>query len=513
MPGFRWKMGDYVGGDKAVHQAYKPWLVLRMDEPENDHALGEISVQPRDTSDIVISGLGFRPTALFLISYRPQLANGGSDSAFGDRGGGMTFGVAGHALVGPEWDSEATYSAGDVVRHESKRYIAVGGGSITSEPPSADWSYLPVTQFTGSSRIRHAFEPKYSYWNEDCCFRVVHDFGATEILKLAADFDDDGFTLAQTVNLYDQANPIAWLAMSGDIVVDVMTTGDTFLPFNGDPQGAMFLSTKHAPGETFRTGKWDHMQGFASVGGAQAAIWGGGRNDNWDWTTERWEDDRAIVLCDAADGASFLDASYDVGARVIDWTSGLTLDYPVYGNEQYRVGYVLFGQPADHGVLETNWETRQGGAQNDFPDEDANFEQTSVRPDIIFMAATNYNFSATNTNPFDSPRSPGQFNFCGSGGLGWHASPFSDLGYDAYGVHTFGNAVAERGRYANSGTQFLRRYILAGQGCTSQPPAYHQHSVNVIPNPRVVGMNFRSADRRGDNVRGLQSPTDVAYPA
>lgn len=510
MPGFRWKLGDYVGGAQYTHQSYKPYLVLNFDDDdEAGWATGEHLVQPGDTSDIVISGLGFRPTLLVLIGYRPRDANGGRDDSFGQRTGGMTFGVAGHASVGPAWDAGTAYSPGDVVRHEGARYVATSP-STGSEPPSANWSFLAVTEFTGSSRIRTAFEPKYSYWNEDCCFRVVHDFGATEVLKLNAAFDADGFTLSVPVNLYDDPDYVAWLAMSGDFVTGVMTTGDTSLPYDGEATGAMFLSTKHAPGETFRTSKWDHMTGFASVSGAQAAIWGGGRNDNWDWTTERWEDDRAIVLADSADGSFFAGVNYRVGGRVTGWSGGVQLDWPVFDNSEYRVGYVIAGNgvAADMGILETNWDRRQGGPLNDFPDEDANWQPTAIRPDVILMAATNYNFVTGNLDAFDNPRSPGEWWKGGSGGLGWHAAPFSDAGNDAYGVHTFGNSVAELGRYANSGTQYLRRYILAGQGANSQPPAYHQHSVNVIPNPRIVGMNWREADRRGHNIRGLQNVSD-----
>lgn len=512
MPGFRWKMGDYVGGQTAVHQAYKPWLALSLErQPFKQWAIGEHLIQAQDTTDIEISGLGFRPTVLLLIGYRPRNANGGSDAAFGDRSGGMTFGVAGHDTVGPLWDDTATYQPGDVVKHQQVRYVAVSINT-TTEPPSADWTFLPITEFTGSSRIRHAFESNDSYWNEDCCYRVAHDFGATEILRLEADFDDDGFTLHQVVNLYDESDYVAWFAAQGDFQVGVITTGDTNIAFDGEPKGAIFLSTKHTAGVTYRNGYWDHMTGFASLGGSQAAIWGGAQPTSWAWTTERWEDDRSIVLCDPAEGVSFAGAEYKVGGRVASWNTGsVTLDWPVFDNSQFRVGYVLVDAPADSGVLETNWETRPGGSQNDFPDG-SNWVPTAVRPDVVFMAATNYIFNTSNSNPFDNPRSPGQFQFCGSGGLGWHASPFSDGGFDAYGVHTFGNAVAERGRYANSGTQYMRRYILAGQGCTSNPPAYHQHSVNIIGNPVIAGINYRYAERHAHVKRIHVNPSDRYVP-
>lgn len=544
MPGFRWRMGDYVGGQQAVHQGYKPYLVLKLEHtPVQEWAHGEIQIQARDTSDIVMTGLDFEPDVLILISYRPRNANGGTDSAFGARGGGMTFGVCGKGLTAP-------------------------------------------VQFTGSSRIRHAFEPVRSYFNEDCCFRVAHDFGATEILKLTADLDPDGFTLHQVVNLYDQTDYVAWLAMKGHFLTGVMTTGDTTtygLP--GRPQGGMFLSTKHTSGVTYRSEYWDHMQGFASRSGSQAAIWGGRQPTSWDWTTERWEDDRAIVLCTPAAGSSFAGTSYDVGGLVADWTEeedsvtitrsgstatvthtghGLatgqrvliegadqqqyngvhqitvtgsnTYEYTVvgtpatpatgtiiavigtihwqwspYGNEQYRVGYVITGDPSDMGVLETNWETRPGGSQNDFPDG-SNYVATAIRPDVVLMAATNYLFSWSDTNPFNMPRSPGQFHFGGSGGLGWHAAPFDINGGDAFGVHTYGNAVAERGRFANSGTQYMRNYILAGQGSNSSPPAYHQHSVNLIGNPVIVGTNYRYAERHGQVKRIHTNPSDQYVP-
>lgn len=536
MPGFRWLMGDYVGGDTAVHQAYKPYLCIRRPD---EHAIGEVQIQPRDTTDLVFN-LGWEPDVIVLIGYRPKLANGGADSAFGDRGGGMTMGVLGKGTTG-------------------------------------------VVQFTLSSRIRHAFEPVYSYWNEDCCYRVAHDFAAQEILRLEGTFDANGFTLSQVVNLYDQTDYVAWLAMKGQYVSGVMTTGETILNgLPGYPSGAMFLSSKHAPGVDYRAGYWDHMTGFASESGQQAAIWGGRQPTSWDWTTERWEDDRAIVLCDPAEASSFYGAEYLVGGRVTDWwddtdtvtitrsggtasvshtahgfatgqrvliagaqqgpyngihqitvtglndytysvtgtpatpatgtitatVGGINLDWPVYGNQLYQVGYVITGHDSDQGVLETNWETRPGGAQNAYPDG-SNFQETSIYPDVILMAATNYNFSYSNTDPFDYPRSPGQFGFGGSGGLGWHATPFSRTAVDAFGVHTFGNAVEERGHYANSGTQYKRGYILAGQGSNSNPPAYHQHSVNVIPNPVIVGTNYRYAERHAEVHRIHVNPSDT----
>ena len=532
---FRWRLGDYVGGDTAVHQGYKPFLCLKPDV----YAAGEFQIYARDYSDIVISGLGFEPDVVMLISYRPKYANGGSDSAYGSRGGGMTFGVQG-----------------------------------------AD------AQFTGSSRIRHAFEPNISYWNEDCCFRVAHDFGATEVLKLTCALDSDGFTLTPVVNLYDADDYIAWIAMSFSkkCRVGVMTTGDTLIDsIPGRPQGATFLSTKHTSGVSYRDGYWDHMQGFASYDGNVACIWGGCQPTSWNWTTERWQDDAAIVLCTPASGSSFAGASYDVGGIVSDWwedtdsvsivrsgttatvthtthgfssgtlvlisganeyqyngvqeitvsdpdtytytvtgspatpatgnpkatVGGLDLQWPVYGNQLYRVGYIVVASDPDSkvlaeaGVLETSWETRPGGTYN-IPGTGENLQTTTMlSPEVILMAATNYNFSWSDSDPYNLPRSPDQFGFGGSGGLGWHFAPFSVYGYDAYGVHTFGNAVAEIGHYSNSGTQYMRRWILAGQGSNSNPPAYHQHSVNVVPNPMIPGLNRRWAMRNSHNPRLL----------
>ena len=528
--GFRWKMGDYVGGDTAVHQAYKPWLALDPD----DWAIGEVNIAARDTTDLVFNGLGFEPDVLFLISYRPQNANGGSDSAFGARGGGMSYGAAGRACPG-------------------------------------------IEQWSGSTKIRHAFEENYSGWREDCCLHVLHDNGV-EVLRLVLDsFDADGFTLQQAINLYDQTNYVAWLAMKGRFRVGVMDAGTTELTgIPGTPQAAVFISTKHRTSDgPRRTGYWHHMQGFATPS-AQASIWGGGKPTSWNWTTERWHDEDAIIMCTSASSSFFAGATLDQRAQVTAWNadqdtvtitrSGTTatvahtghgfssgqcieisgalqtpyngaheitvtglneytytvsgsptspatgdikatvgsvdLQWYLFDNEPWRIGYVLSGDAADSGVLETNWETRQGGAQNDFSDN-SNWVPTAIQPRVVLMQATNYNFSWSNSDPFDSPRAPETFGFGGSGGLGWHAQPFSDLGYDAYGVHTFGNAVAERGHYSNSGTQYMRRYILAGQGSNSNPPAYHQHSVNIIPNPRIVGMNWRYAERHISATRAL----------
>lgn len=527
--GFRWKMGDYVGGDKYVHQAYKPWLALDPD----DWAIGEFQVQPRDTSNRVFTGLGFEPNVLFLISYRPQNANGTSDNAFGARGGGMSYGVAGGC-------------------------------------PS-------ISQWSGSTKIRHAFESKHSGWREDCALHVLHKNGV-EVLRLVLDsFDADGFTLQQAINLYDQTDYVAWLAMKGRFKVGVMDANTTQIDgIPGTPRAAVFISTKHTAAHgVLRTGVWNHMQGFATPVG-EAAIWGGGRNDNWDWTTERWHDDASIFICTSASGSFFAGVTQDQVARIAAWTaaestvtitrSGTTaivahtahgfssgqcleisgadqssyngafeitvtgldeytytlpgtpttpatgdikatigsvdIQWDEYDGQPYRIGYVLSGDFSDSGIIETNWETRQGGSQNDFSDN-SNWVPTTIRPRVVLMMATNYNFVTGDNDPFNAPREALEWWKGGSGGLGWHAQPFSDAGNDAYGVHTFGNAVAELGRYANSGTQYLRRYILAGQGANSQPPAYHQHSINIIPNPRQPGLNWRYSDRHLTSARLL----------
>lgn len=535
-------MGDYAGGSTAVHQSYKPFLILK--NPD-EHAIGEILIQPRDTTDIVVN-LGWEPDVVVFISFRPRNAGGGTDSQFGQRAGGMSVGV-------------------------------IGKGATS------------VVQFALSSIIRTAFISPSSRWFEDRCFSVVHFASAAylEVLRLDGTLDASGFTLSQTVNLYDQADYVAWIAMKGQFVTGIMTTGDTTansLP--GHARGAMFLSSKHIAGVNTRGESWDHMTGFAAEIGGQAAIWGGRRETVWDWTTERWENDRCIVLCTPASGSGFVGASYDVGGRVIDWwddtdtvtitrsgstatvshtghgfatgqrvliagatqgayngvhqitvtgansytyavsgspatpatgtitatVGGVTFDWPVYGNQLYRVGYVITGNESEEGVLETNWETRPGGSQNSPAGSGTNYQTTSIRPDVILMAGTNYNFGWQDADPFNWPRSPGQFGFGGSGGLGWHATPFSDGDVDSYGVHTFGNAVAELGHYANAGTQYTRRYIMAGQGANSNPPAYHQHSVNVLPNPVIVGLNYRYAERHAHVKRIHINPSDQFEP-
>lgn len=461
--GFRWLMCHYTGGSTAVHQAYKTYMILQPD----DWAMGEITVQPRDTTQLNIMGLGFEPDVLILISYRPKLANGTTDSSFGARGGGYTFGAA-------------------------------------------DAS----TQFTGSARFRHAFEPVWAQWRENACFAVVHD--GFEALRLELDsFTADGFKLNQIVNLYDQTDPIAWLALKGNFKVGIMDAGTTSIGgYTGTPQGAVFFSIKKLQTQAgaLQSTFWDFMQGFASPSG-QNCIWGGRRTNNWDYTTERWSDTKSILLCQAAiSGPGHIGASVDVEAGVTSWHSGgIDLQWYTFNNQPYRIGYILCPSPAEADYLETNFHRRPGGIQNDFPDG-SNWEPTSFRPEVILMAATNYNFDFGDADPMNWPRLPDEFWAGGSGGFGWHVAPFSEDGIDAIGVHTYGNNVAERGNYANSGTQYLRRCILAGQGANSQPPAAHQHAVNVIPNPVIVGLNTRhQARRQPGNIHRIHINPDDPY--
>jgi hypothetical protein len=503
-------MGDWAGGAYYVHQSYKPYLCLKPEE----WAIGEILVQPGDTSPIVISGLGFRPNVIMMVCHRPQYANGISDSAFGQRGGGMTYGVAGLPFWGAQWDDAVTYQIGDVVSNDGAVYTA-NAINLNSEPPSADWDATVAVQFTGSTKIKHAFETTHSHYREDVCLSVVHKNAGVPVLVFdLASFDAGGFTLDVPVNLWDGTNYVAWIAMQGAFATGIIDAGDGSIDDVGfAPNGAMFLSSKFTSGQIpNRDQYWDHMVGFASPE-AQASIWGGRRPTSWDWSTERWADDESILLCTPASGSSFAGTAVDVVGMVSDWgLDGVDLSWPVYGGQFYRIGYVLCGDPAEAGILETNYQTRPGGLQN-VPGTQYNLQFTNMKsPRVILMAGTNYTWSTTNSNSLDMPRTPDTFHFGASGGLGWHAKPFSEAGYDAYGVHTFGNSVAERGHYSNSGTQYLRRSILAGQGSNSNPPAYHQHSVNVIENPVIVGLNYRYGERHSQIKRFHTNISDRYLP-
>ncbi len=507
---FRWLLGDYTGGAYAVHQSYKPFLCMRPD----DWAGGEFLMQPRDTSDIVVSGLDFRPDVLMFVSFRPKLANLTTDSAFGDRGGGYTFGVAGHSTNAALWDSATAYVIGNIVKHEGVIYEATGNNT-NDEPPSGNWAGLSYEQFTGSTTIRHAFNVPNTQWFEDRCFSVTHVSSGIPILEFdLQSFDADGFTLNVPTNLYDQSDYVAWLAMSGDFKVGIFDAGTTSVSFNGTPQGAMFLSSKFQLSDTnYLNERWDHMQGFASPH-AQACVWGGRRQTSWDWTTEHWRDDDAIVLARAASGSSLVGTGLLAVGHVANWNVGsIDISWSVFDNNPYRIGYMLCGNECEAGVLETNTATQPGGSQNTPPGGGSNLQVTAMKtPHVILMTGTNYNFDRSNLDAFDLPRDPNVFQKGGSGGLGWHFAPFSELGYDSYGVHTYGNAVAEIGHYANSGTQYTRRYIMAGQGATSNPPAYHQHSVNVIANPVIVGTNYRYAERHAHVKRIHINPSDQYAP-
>ena len=535
MPGFRWKMGDWVGGAYAVHQSYKPLLAMNL-ASASAWAGGEMLIQPRDTSNIEVN-VGFEPDVVMFVSYRPHRANGGVDSQFAARSGGISIGAVGRGLGADE-----------------------------------------IAQFTGTQIIRGAFIASLSTWYEDRPFSVW-SFDETpsgniyaEILRLdLVSIDTDGFTLAQTTNLYDETDYVAYLAMKGNFSVGVFDTGDTVVSGTpGKPKGGVFQSVKKGhPDYESRLGNFfNHMTGFACDSGSQASIWGGQVATSWAWTTERWQDDAAITLCTAAAGSGFVGASLDQKGIVTDWwenadtvtiariggtatvthtahgfgtgqrvlisganqgayngvqsitvtaantytysvtgspatpatgtitssVGGIDIQWPVYDNIPCRVGIILTGESSDASVLETNWDTRPGGLFNDFADG-SNYHPTLVTPDVVLMTGTNYNFDYTETDPFDKPRLPNQFGSGASAGLGWHVSPFIDGFGDAWGVHTFGNGVAELGHFANGGAQYTRNYIMAGQGANSNPPAYHQHSVNIIPNPVIVGLNYRYAER------------------
>lgn len=541
---FKWDLCNFVGGDYAVHPSFKTYLNLQPD----DWASGELTVTARSYDDIVISGLGFQPDVILLISFRPRGAGHSTDTSFGGRGGGMSFGV----------------------------------GSDSA-------------QFCGSTRFRQGWDLNgYKRWREDVIFNVVHGgthVGAGEFtsnpdsLTLTHTIDADGFTLTPTLNLWDQNDTIMWLAMEGNFKVGVIDAGDTVIEdIAGQPQGAFFLSCKTtldnvqpaggAP-DPWNLGYWDHMQGFASPDG-QNCIWGGRYPSSWDWTTERWTASYAIQLCKAATGSSFAGTSVQAEGRVTSWwadvnpvvgitrsgttatveqtghpyvsgqevliagadqfqyngvkevtvvdvdhytftvssgadtpatgtitasVGGIYLAWDVWNSQPYRIGYILVGETleAECNYLETNFLLRPAVAGD-------NLQTVRFSPYVLLLSGTNYTFNYTTSglDPLSFPRLPDTFQSGGGGGFGWAFSPFSASGNDAYFVHTYGNGVAERGHYSNSATQKQRGCVAAGAGANSNPPAAHQHGINILPNPVIVGTNWRvSADRRNSGTGRL----------
>ncbi len=512
--GFKWRMCTYVGGDYAVHPNFKTYMLMN---PE-DWAAGEISVPALNTSDIVVTGLGFKPTLLMLCGWRPRRAGDPSstDTSFGNRGGGMTFGVAGLSQWGSPWSAATTYHAGDVAEHSGTHYIAVDTNT-NSTPPSAHWTEVPSAQFTGSTRIRQGWDIMgMKRWREDRCYQVVHGgthgFGTENdiVLILNHEFTADGFTLHVEKNTYGQADPLFWLALDGNYQVGVMDAGTTELTgFNGTPQGAVFLSCKWKVGDLpyayLAPGTnpvWDHMQGFASLDG-QNCIWGGEKHASWGWTTERWSADRAILLCQGATGSFFAGASVKAVGNVTDFhAGGIDIQWDLQDGFPYRIGWILSGQEGEVGYLEANFDKR-------LTDQ---FQPTRIRPDVILMATTNYQFDYGNHDSNAEPQLPDQFWKGGGGGIGWHVSEFTVGAGDAFGVHTYGNAVQEMGHYANSATILSRGCIMLAAGANSNPPAQHQHGINVIPNPRWVGLNWREAERHVSATRALLNPSNIRPP-
>ena len=504
--GFRWKLCNYVGGNTAVKPSYKPYTVYTT----TDFASGEITVQPRSLSDITISGLNFRPSVVFFVCFRPKFANFQDDANFGNRGGGMTFGVAGNSENGPEWENDENYSTGDIVRHEGAVYIA-NNANLNSEPPSGNWDLTGIAQFSGSSRYQQGFDINIgtTSWREDRCISVLWNNNGTgsgtgfpAFQASMATFSADGFTLDVDVNLYDQTDNIMWLAMGGNFQVGFMESGDTEIStYVGTPRTAVFFSMKQVAGATYRTDRWDNMLGMASPEG-NFGLWSGAKPVAWNFTTERWHDADCFLMCAAASTSNFVGASVEQVGRVTDWhPGGVDIQWSVFDNIPYRIGYVLCDEGST-GYLETNWNLRPEAVGE-------NFEPTAVSPKVILMTGTNYTFNQSSSNPLVNPRSPNAFQFGGGFRLGWHLYPYDEFVTDARGFSTYANSRQEIGHYSNSATQAQRNCLSAGAGTNSNPPAAHQHGVNVIPSPVIVGINYRYAERHGHVKRIHVNPSDV----
>lgn len=564
MPSFRWSLCQYIGGDYAVHPSYKSYLILRPDG--GMYTAGSIPIVARDTSTISVN-CGFEPNLLMLFSYRPKFANGSWDSSFGNRGGGCTIGVAGYDTHGND------------------------------------------AQFTGSTRIQQGWDLAVGYkrWREDVCFNVVHG-GAhdstcddtywsgwpnVDALTLTHAFTASGFDLTQTLNLYDSDSTVYFIAMYGDFTVGVMDAGDTVVsktPYK--PEGAFFFSAKTTTANDIQSnrirdcllttdpwhqGYWDIMTGFASPD-AQVCTWGGARPSGWNWTTEHFRDDSAIVLCTAANGSSLVGTSLDQQGQIVSWwddvdtvtitrsggtatvshtghgftsgqlvliagadqgayngvqqitfvdansytytvtgspatpatgtitatVGGIDIQWPIFNNIPYRVGYVL-SKAGEAGYFEANFEKRPSGSQAD-PDG-LNTQLTRITPRVILMATTNYNFNYIETDPLALPRAINDFDKGGGGGLGWHWFLTTDV--PANGIHTYGNSVQEMGHYSNSATSINSNCIMPGAGANSNPPAAHEHSIDIHPNPVIVGTNYRYAERHAEVHRLHVNPSDT----
>lgn len=509
--GFPWRLCNYVGGDFAVKPNFKQFLVLDPNEfPVNgEWAGGIITMQPRDFSDVSVV-TGFQPSLLMFVSYRPRNHNGATDTDFGKRGGGMSFGVAGLGTA-DDWDSGTNYDPGDRVMHEGIIYVSLSTHT-NSEPPSADWTsdVSPEANFTGSTRFQQGFDLGMGIvsWHEDATLNVISALYGSggvgiDILTLQATFNDNGFTLSVDENLYDQSDPIFWLAIGGGpIKVGVFDSGDTeVLGYPGTPGAAMFLSTKSKPSDDpYNLGYWNHMEGFASPDD-QVSHWGGAIPTSWNWTTETWRDDESIVLGLGANNSFFGGAGIDQLGFVSQFKSGgIDLQWPIFDNIPYRIGYILFPD-GEAGSLEANFTLRPEVVGT-------NFRPTRVRAHVIIMSTTNYNFNF-DPDPLTFPRSADTFGAGGGGGFGWHIYPF---GGNAWGVHSYANAVAELGHYANSATLVEIGCITNAAGASAQPPAAHQHGIYIPPNPVIVGINYRYGERHAQVKRFHRNPSDVYVP-
>ena len=513
MPYFKWRLCNFAGGSTAVKPSAKIYMILdpnKWDPDDGDWAAGEFTVGARDFTDISVS-CGFRPTLVMMVCYRPRNHNLTNDADFGARGGGMSFGVVGHTTGGADpWLSGTTYDSGDLAKRNGVLYASNTNGNIGNTPPHAEWDIVqPDVQYTGSMKFQQGFDLGVGYktWREDQALNVVSgrssDGGPYDILTLElGTFDASGFTLSVVENLYDQSDQVFWIALSGNISCGTMEAGDTSIDdYHDTPGAAMFTGTKSLIGDTFKSGYWDHMVGFASADG-QMSRWGGGKPGSWNFTTEHWRDSECIIHGTSADTSGFVGATVDQLAFVSAFRAGgIDLQWPVFDNKLWRIGYILFPD-GEVDWLETNWNKRPDAVGT-------NTELTRLDPKVILMTWTNYFFNSSDPNPLNNPHSPDNFGFGGGASLGWFIYPFEEQGW---GIHTYANSRQEFGHYSNSNTARERVCVGAGAGANSNPPAPWQHGINVLPNPKIVGINYRYGERHAQVKRFHRNPSDVYVP-
>lgn len=542
---FRWSLCSYVGGDTAVRPHYKSFLILM---PTNGRWTGgTIPITARDTSTISVN-CGFQPNLLIMVSYRPKYANGSYDGNFGLRGGGMTFGVAGDD---EQFTGSTRIQQGYDLPVGMKRWredvcfnVVHGGEGYPGYANAGAWPGYPDFD---TLTLEHTFtatgfdlaQTVNLYDGDDTIYWIAMQ-GNFKVGSF-----DSGATSVSGIPFKPEGAAFFSVKTTGDETVPAPIAGDRPSP---DPwhlgywdlmRGYASIDQQVCTWGGGRPTSWnwttDYFSDRSSIilpTPANNSGFGGTSLDQEGRVTDWWEDTDIVTITRIGTTATvahtghgfvsgqqvriagadqiayngiktitFVDLNHytytvtgspatPATGTITATVGGIDLQWDAFNNIPYRVGYIM-GESAEAGWFESNWEKRPGGTLSE-PDG-TNIQLTRLNPRVILMTSTNYEFDGGG-GALDNARAINGFGFGGSGGFGFHWFLTADV--PALAVMTYGNPVAEMGHYSNSGTTVESDCIARAPAGNSNPPAYPQHGIDVLPNPRIVGTNVRSAERK-----------------